>query len=201
MKGATTATYRGVRVVEEVAKQSAAAFAGLRDRTREQLRHRASGWVQPVWVAEQWRAVARIISIRRGVLKERGVGWLERADRPGGLEDRDNVRFQGSEEASRGGWAGSSHSRWGWRAGIGGERLREGVLGVLKPVWAGSRENGIGEASEESMSRFRGRRQAVRKDEKSERWMGSSSGPLWRHGGGRCVLGGIWEGHEGLIGR
>ena len=169
MEGAATAVYRGARVVEEIVKQSAAAFAGLRDRSREQLRRYASGSAQPVWVAEQWRAVARIISIRRGVLKERGTGWLERADRPGGPGDRGKVCFQGSEEASRGGWAGSSQSRWGWRAGVGGERLREGVPGVLMPVWAGVREDGIGEASEEAMAKFRRRRQAVRKDEISER--------------------------------
>ena len=120
VEGAVTAVYRGARVVEEVVKQSAAAFAGLRDRSREQLRRYASGSAQPVWVAEQWRAVARIISIHRGVLKERGTGWLEREDRPGGPGDRGKACFQGSEAASRGGWAGSSQSRWGWRAGVGG---------------------------------------------------------------------------------
>ena len=172
VEGAITAVYRGARVVEEVVKVSSAAFAGLRDRSREQLRRYASGSAQPVWVAEQWRAVARIISIRRGVLKERGAGWLEREDRPGGSGDRGRVCFQGSEEASRGGWAGSSQSRWGWRAGVGGERLREGVLGALMPLWAGAKVDGIGEASEEAMSKFRRRRQAVRKDEISERWMG-----------------------------
>ena len=40
------------------------------------------------------------------------------------------------------------------------------------PVWAGAQEDGIGEASEEAMIKFRRRRQAVRKDEISERWMG-----------------------------